>query len=303
MGCECQARKALHALRGLVKIQALVRGHLIRKQTSATLRGMQALMAIQVRARIRRIQTAEEANLLRKHSPRHQEIAWNKVLLREFKVSLCTILLTYTVFFSEDRHIMNETFIYNFDMKKSCQDMVQSVIRPLSLQDSKDTSLREMLKVMESRSGPLDSPDTENGAMSFYSEHLTDSKRRYQYKDNALIRETRSSGNNLSICQRHSVSWEPNYLTKTESSRAKARSLSEPKQRPKRGTRRRNKSIESLKELIIPLDGRRQSLSSSSSRYINHGSMDHWVMNHHESMMDRRSDTFNSSMAICDSYY
>lgn len=55
-----QARKALHALRGLVKLQALVRGHLVRKQTTATLRRMHALMAIQVRARFQRIQMAEE---------------------------------------------------------------------------------------------------------------------------------------------------------------------------------------------------------------------------------------------------
>ena len=55
-----QAKKALHALRGLVKLQALVRGHLVRKQTTATLRGMHALMAIQVRARFQRIQMAEE---------------------------------------------------------------------------------------------------------------------------------------------------------------------------------------------------------------------------------------------------
>lgn len=60
-----QGRKALHALRGLVKLQALVRGHLVRKQTTATLRCMHALMAIQVRARIHRIQMQQESNLLR----------------------------------------------------------------------------------------------------------------------------------------------------------------------------------------------------------------------------------------------
>lgn len=63
--CFFQARKALHALRGLVKLQALVRGHLVRKQTTATLRRMHALMAIQVRARVQRVQmAAEEAQLV-----------------------------------------------------------------------------------------------------------------------------------------------------------------------------------------------------------------------------------------------
>lgn len=56
-----QARKALCALRGLVKIQALVRGHLVRKQTTSILRSMNALMAIQLRARVHRIQKSEES--------------------------------------------------------------------------------------------------------------------------------------------------------------------------------------------------------------------------------------------------
>ncbi|KAJ6974656.1 protein IQ-DOMAIN 31-like [Populus alba x Populus x berolinensis] len=52
------ARKALCALRGLVKLQALVRGHQVRKQTTATLRRMHTLMTIQARARCHRVQMA-----------------------------------------------------------------------------------------------------------------------------------------------------------------------------------------------------------------------------------------------------
>ncbi|KAM3280706.1 protein IQ-domain 26-like [Capsicum chacoense] len=40
------ARKALRALRGLVKFQALVRGFLVRKRAAATLHSMQALSAV-----------------------------------------------------------------------------------------------------------------------------------------------------------------------------------------------------------------------------------------------------------------
>lgn len=80
----------MHALKGLVKIQALVRGHLVRKQTSATLRGMHALMAIQVRARIHRLQAAQEADmLLTKHSSRPPRIPRDIHLRRESKVGLC----------------------------------------------------------------------------------------------------------------------------------------------------------------------------------------------------------------------
>ncbi|XP_039002202.1 uncharacterized protein LOC120128606 [Hibiscus syriacus] len=60
-----QARRALHALKGPVKLQALVRGHLVRKQT-ATLQCMHALMSIQLQARVQRIQMASKPQLTSK---------------------------------------------------------------------------------------------------------------------------------------------------------------------------------------------------------------------------------------------
>uniref|UniRef100_A0ACD5VPI2 Uncharacterized protein n=2 Tax=Avena sativa TaxID=4498 RepID=A0ACD5VPI2_AVESA len=54
------ARKALCALRGLVKLQALIRGHLVRKQARATLRRMQALLMAQTRLRAQRMRMLED---------------------------------------------------------------------------------------------------------------------------------------------------------------------------------------------------------------------------------------------------
>ncbi|KAF8692186.1 hypothetical protein HU200_039789 [Digitaria exilis] len=49
------ARKALCALRGMVKLQAMVRGQLVRRQADVTLRRMQALVDAQRRARAERL--------------------------------------------------------------------------------------------------------------------------------------------------------------------------------------------------------------------------------------------------------
>lgn len=66
-----QARRALRALKGLVRLQALVRGHNVRKQAQMTMRCMHALVRVQTRVRARRLELTEE-KLQRRVEEQHE---------------------------------------------------------------------------------------------------------------------------------------------------------------------------------------------------------------------------------------
>lgn len=79
----CQARRALRALKGVVRLQALVRGHAVRKQAAITLRCMQALVRVQARVRARRVCMALETQASQQ---KHQQNLANEARVRETEV-------------------------------------------------------------------------------------------------------------------------------------------------------------------------------------------------------------------------
>ncbi|XVE73635.1 hypothetical protein DITRI_Ditri11bG0134300 [Diplodiscus trichospermus] len=75
------ARRALRALKGLVKLQALVRGHNVRKQAKMTLRYMQALVRVQARVLDQRMRLSHDGS--RKSAFSNTNSVWESRYLQE----------------------------------------------------------------------------------------------------------------------------------------------------------------------------------------------------------------------------
>lgn len=93
-----KARRALRALKGLVKLQALVRGHNVRKQAKMTLRCMQALVRVQARVLDQRIRLSHEGS--RKSTFVEANNLWESRYFQEIaeRKSIVSIFLSF--FFS-----------------------------------------------------------------------------------------------------------------------------------------------------------------------------------------------------------
>ncbi|KAK2990646.1 hypothetical protein RJ640_025997 [Escallonia rubra] len=281
------ARKALCALKGLVKIQALVRGHLVRKQTTAMVRCMNALMAIQVRARVQRIQTAEDSQLVLKRRSTHRASAHDNQLRA-----------TYS--------------------------------------EAKSLDINETHGSWKSKTGHKNEPEAEtikHGFGKFHSGNLSTLKREHQYQiyntpsprtdmssqsydrqfeelflrmaqRNSLHYSTMPNGNYTSADPTsHGDQFEPNYMANTESSKAKVRSHSEPKQRPKLSAKQKNRRTASNEGIADIQDAQSQhsSLRSRDSSQKNHHP---WLMKLYRSTKSiREIECDSTSTTTNDSSY
>ncbi|GAB2294743.1 IQ-domain [Dionaea muscipula] len=244
------ARKALRALRGLVKLQALVRGNLVRKQATATLRCMQALVIVQARARAQRIRAAEEAMAMAVAGKPRQSTH------RKFTSDM--LMHSYH---EMDRGVEEDIKIVEMDLGESKGSSKSrnsySNHPPSELMDNRfSTHQRANSKKDTNQFSPAPSamtdmsPRTCSGHFEDFSFTTFQSSPHYC----SAVSKFDPSRTAFAFPQpeyAESISYDyplyPNYMANTESSKAKVRSQSAPKQRPdslERQLSRRRPSVE-----------------------------------------------------------
>ncbi|KVH90080.1 protein IQ-DOMAIN 14-like [Cynara cardunculus var. scolymus] len=251
------ARKALRALKALVKLQALVRGHILRKQAADDLRRLQALQAL-LRARANRLQVADSHSpqpTTKKSSYSHQygpptpEKCEHVLRSRTMKHHQPSPIKNHgSKSFADERnekilemdstkpHIMQQPRRRNlfqpdhisYSHSQSLTTSRGSSIQPPALSPSESCEVNSLTTPFKCLTHDIDEETsfcTAQNSPPFYA---------LSFKGNSSMRvgpftpaKSDSSRSCLSGYSDH-----PNYMAYTESSRAKVRSLSAPRQRP-----------------------------------------------------------------------
>ncbi|CDP08534.1 unnamed protein product [Coffea canephora] len=287
------ARKALCALRGLVKLQALVRGHLVRKQTTAVLRSMHALMTIQVRARYRRVQMVEAGAELATKRSGHGESARNSTV-RPF--------LDYFLTFPLDDHPSGSAFC------RICSST--QILR---------SNLLDFLFSIELKSGPLHYSQAERkelGVVTTYHSGRFPINMQEDQPDQtccsppATVTETSSTNLSKTKQIKLQASTAPlshenrGYMSNTASSKAKARSHSEPKQRPKKWRPvQKNKQSTSVRGVNVALEVQEQYMPSPSEFDEQENQHPWFIKLYRSAKQVNGSHADHSSVANCNSNF
>ncbi|XP_061361300.1 protein IQ-DOMAIN 19-like [Gastrolobium bilobum] len=258
------ARKALCALRGIVKLQALVRGRLVRKQATETLRCMQALVIAQARARAQKARMVSEGKHNQKQSPYRKTTEDN---------------LFMNIYNEMDRGLEENTKIVEIDVCESdgnsrgrnntanyghCELSEHRFSTYYSSNGS--YSKEENHKVSPAPSALTElSPRACSGHFEDCSFSTAQSTPHY-YSDVSRVEDSKLPFAFPRPSYAESMSYDyplfPNYMANTESSRAKVRSHSAPKQRPDSYERQPSRRRVSVGERNVPRPVRMQRSSS-----------------------------------------
>ncbi|GKB00879.1 protein IQ-DOMAIN 14 [Tanacetum coccineum] len=236
------ARKALRALKALVKLQALVRGHILRKQAADDLRRLQALVRAQARAREKRLQFVDSPQSTTKGPPTPEKFE-HVLRSRIAKLNQHSILKSNgsRLYDARNQRILEmdttkplrrrtlfQPDQISYSHSQSLTTSRGSTIHPPGLSPSESYEVNSHTAPLKYFSHDIDEQ------VSFYTTQISPSFYEVTSKGHTSMRtvpftpaKSDSSRSCLSGYSDH-----PNYMSYTESSRAKVRSLSAPRQRP-----------------------------------------------------------------------
>ncbi|KAB2632661.1 protein IQ-DOMAIN 14-like [Pyrus ussuriensis x Pyrus communis] len=250
----CLARRALRALKGLVRLQALVRGHIVRKFYADRLQRLQTILRTQARAQVGRAQISELSHSRTKSFQFHQsgpatpEKFEHPIRLRSTKHEQLAILrrnssrsngttddekndrvleidtgkpyiVPKRINLIDSTHLAlaSDQYSHSFTTSKASTNH-QTLPSPSSCELQSFSPLKLSREVEE------DSFCTANSSSQFYSA----SSRGATLKRSPFTSRKRDGSKSYLS----GYSDYPNYMACTESSKAKLRSLSAPKQGP-----------------------------------------------------------------------
>ncbi|CAH1422675.1 unnamed protein product [Lactuca virosa] len=228
------ARKAFRALKGLVKLQALVRGFLVRKRAAATLHSMQALI---------RAQAAIRSERARRSFTKDHELRHRKSIGR----------------FEIERNEFHSKRLSAYESSTNCYDGSPKIVeidtyRPHTRSRRINTCTSDSGEESQFHSSNIPSPlPCSNPACISIPEfhNLQDLEWGFagdEYKFSNTAQSTPRFRSNAPVTPAKSVcgdgffrpySNHPSYMASTQSSKAKLRSHSAPKQRPESGPKKR----------------------------------------------------------------
>ncbi|KAL8238809.1 hypothetical protein R6Q59_015376 [Mikania micrantha] len=200
------ARRALRALKALVKLQAVVRGHILRKQTADMMRRFQALIRVQSRACALRSNIACSTTNTSSHFHHHNSSK------------------SYDQGITGQERMFLDGSIHHENGKIIETDTRESFRRRRLFQPNQ-ISFRQHVTSRQTTSRRSSLQQTSSSCPCAFCEvkSLDDSKGR------GVSTPVKSEGSRSCVS---SISNHPNYMANTESSRAKTRSLSAPRLRP-----------------------------------------------------------------------
>ncbi|XP_028108488.1 uncharacterized protein LOC114307289 [Camellia sinensis] len=219
---QFQARRALRALKGLVKLQALVRGHIVRKRTVELAQILQAMYRAQARACARRAQISESPHSSNKSSQfqARRELRASKGLVKLQALVRGHIVRKLTV------DVVQRLQAWLQAQARACAGRTQISESPHSSNKSSQfqgpATPVKFERAISSKIAKHDqSPMLLNGPQFYSASSRSGSPKRGPFTP------SKSDGSRSNLSCHY-----PNCMACTESSRPKVRSLSAPKRRP-----------------------------------------------------------------------